>query len=205
VFIRTPVATATAIAVQAWRASLLRQAPGTFQFDSQHLPLVARSTSSASLLAWPHAMAPKMQPNAQKAATILAWFHRTAQAHNIKDLEKTLPQVSSISGMHVKDYLQSLSDDNKIRVEKIGSGNWYWSFPSDEKKAKDAALVKAREENSKAHAATAELQCKVEAAGAARAEEIGEFADALRAPRADSTRRRPLDAYGQARGPSPGA
>lgn len=118
-------------------------------------------------------MAPKMQPNAQKAATILAWFHRTAQAHNIKDLEKTLPQVSSISGMHVKDYLQSLSDDNKIRVEKIGSGNWYWSFPSDEKKAKDAALVKAREENSKAHAATAELQCKVEAAGAARAEEIG--------------------------------
>jgi len=56
VFIRTPVATATAIAVQAWRASLLRQAPGTFQFDSQHLPLVARSTSSASLLAWPHAM-----------------------------------------------------------------------------------------------------------------------------------------------------
>lgn len=102
---------------------------------------------------------------------MLAWFHRTAQAHNIKDLEKTLPQVSSISGMHVKDYLQSLSDDNKIRVEKIGSGNWYWSFPSDEKKAKDAALMKAREDHCKVHAATVELQCKVEEAGAARAED----------------------------------
>lgn len=115
--------------------------------------------------------APKIQPNAQKAATILAWFHKTAQAHSIKDLEKTLPQVSSISGMHVKDYLQALSDDNKIRVEKIGSGNWYWSFPSDEKKAKDAALGKAEEECSKANAAVNELRLKVDEADAARAEE----------------------------------
>ncbi|KAH9878486.1 hypothetical protein IAQ61_001758 [Plenodomus lingam] len=113
-------------------------------------------------------MAPKIQPNAQKAATILAWFHRTAQAHSIKDLEKVLPQVSSISGMHVKDYLQALSDDSKIRVEKIGSGNWYWSFPSDEKKAKDTALAKVLEENNKASAVVAELRWKIEEAGAAR-------------------------------------
>lgn len=122
-------------------------------------------------------MAPKIQPNAQKAATILAWFHRTAQAHSIKDLEKTLPQVSSISGMHVKDYLQALSDDSKIRVEKIGSGNWYWSFPSDEKKAKDATLLKALEENNKASAVVAELQCKIEEAGAARADDTDMLMD----------------------------
>ena len=107
----------------------------------------------------------------QKAATILAWFHKTAQAHSIKDLEKTLPQVSSISGMHVKDYLQALSDDNKIRVEKIGSGNWYWSFPSDEKKTKEAALLKAEEDHSKADATVAELQLKVSEADAARADD----------------------------------
>ncbi|KAF2034650.1 meiotic nuclear division protein 1 [Setomelanomma holmii] len=115
-------------------------------------------------------MAPKIQANPQKAATILAWFHKTAQAHSIKDLEKTLPQVGAISGMHVKDYLQALADDNKIRVEKIGSGNWYWSFPSDEKKAKDAALEKAQDEFDKANKTVSELQAKVDEAGAARAD-----------------------------------
>lgn len=82
-----------------------------------------------------------------------------------------LPQVSSINGMQVKDYLQALSDDNKIRVEKIGSGNWYWSFPADEKKAKEAALKKSQEEYDKASATMADLQAKVDTAGAARTDE----------------------------------
>ena len=73
--------------------------------------------------------------------------------------------------MQVKDYLQALSDDNKIRVEKIGSGNWYWSFPADEKKAKETALKKAQEEFDKANATVNELQAKVDDAGAARAED----------------------------------
>jgi hypothetical protein len=73
--------------------------------------------------------------------------------------------------MHVKDYLQALADDNKIRVEKIGSGNWYWSFLSDEKKAKDSALEKAQDEFNKINATVAELQAKVDEAGAARAED----------------------------------
>jgi hypothetical protein len=73
--------------------------------------------------------------------------------------------------MQVKDYLQALSDDNKIRVEKIGSGNWYWSFPADEKKAKDAALKKAQEEFDRATATVAELQAKVDDAGAARTDD----------------------------------
>jgi hypothetical protein len=114
--------------------------------------------------------APKIQANPQKAAIILAWFHKTAQAHSIKDLEKTLPQVGAISNMHVKDYLQALADENKICVEKIGSGNWYWSFPSDEKKTKDDALRKAQEEFNKINAMAAELQAKVDEAGAARAD-----------------------------------
>jgi ketosteroid isomerase-like protein len=73
--------------------------------------------------------------------------------------------------MQVKDYLQALSDDNKIRVEKIGSGNWYWSFPADEKKAKETALKKAQEEFDKANAEVNELQARVDDAGAARAED----------------------------------
>lgn len=48
--------------------------------------------------------------------------------------------------MQVKDYLQALQDDGKIRVEKIGSGNWYWSFLSEEKKSRENTLDKLREE-----------------------------------------------------------
>ncbi|EAT88887.2 hypothetical protein SNOG_03682 [Parastagonospora nodorum SN15] len=139
------------------RAQSMVVVGGAFPFESR--PLQRRKAH------------PKIQANPQKAATILAWFHKTAQAHSIKDLEKTLPQVGAISGMHVKDYLQALSDDNKIRVEKIGSGNWYWSFISDEKKAKDAMLSKAQEEYNKINVTVAELQAKVDEAGAARAED----------------------------------
>lgn len=42
--------------------------------------------------------------------------------------------------MVVKDFLTALSDEGLIRVEKIGSGNWYWSFKSDEKKQKGQVL-----------------------------------------------------------------
>ena len=116
-------------------------------------------------------MAPKTNTNANKQALILSWFHSTAVAHNIKDLEKALPSVAGINGMQVKDYLQALSGDNKIRVEKIGSGNWYWSFPSDEKKGKEAILEKVEQEHAKATATVSELQAKIDEASMARGDD----------------------------------
>jgi hypothetical protein len=41
--------------------------------------------------------------------------------------------VASIHSIQVKEYIQTLIEENKLRVDKIGSGNWYWSFGSDEK------------------------------------------------------------------------
>ena len=99
------------------------------------------------------------------------WIQKSGVAHSIKDLEKALPSIASINGMQVKDYLQALSDDDKIRVEKIGSGNWYWCFPSEEKNAKHTALNTAQDDKEKAVSLVAELQKKVEEAGAARAED----------------------------------
>lgn len=77
--------------------------------------------------------------------------------HTLKDLEKTLPSVASINGMHVKDYLQALTDEGKIRVEKIGSGNWYWSFLSEEKKSRTDAVAKLTLEKKKLDDAAQEL------------------------------------------------
>lgn len=84
--------------------------------------------------------------------------------------------------MQVKDYLQSLTDDNKIRMEKIGSGNWYWSFPSEEKIAKEAILEKAQEEHDKVAAIVDELQAKIDEAGAARGEDEEMLMDTGKAP-----------------------
>lgn len=94
-------------------------------------------------------MAPKNGPPAAKQALILQWFHKSLTAHSLKELEKALPTACSISGMQVKDYLQALLDDSQIRVEKIGSGNWYWSFVSDAKKDKQRMMSGLKEEETK--------------------------------------------------------
>ncbi|KAF2765154.1 Mnd1-like protein [Teratosphaeria nubilosa] len=116
-------------------------------------------------------MAPKTNCNPLKMATMTAWFQKSRVAHNIKDLEKMLPSVGSISGMQVKDYLQALQDENKINVEKIGSGNWYWSFISQDKKTRQAALAEAQSAHDKQAAINTDLEAKVAEAQAQRADE----------------------------------
>ena len=117
--------------------------------------------------------APKTTVNVQKQATILAWFHKTALAYSLKDLEKLIPSVASVNGMAVKDYVQALTDESLIQSDKIGSGNWYWSFPSEAKKKMETTLAKAQEEYDKANATVSELQAKVDQADAAQAEDEG--------------------------------
>ena len=66
--------------------------------------------------------------------------------------------------MQVKDYLHALHDDGKIRVEKIGSGNWYWSFLSEEKNTRGTTMGKLKEEKDKTDTAIAEMEEKIKAA-----------------------------------------
>ncbi|KAM3065959.1 hypothetical protein ACMFMG_009818 [Clarireedia jacksonii] len=107
-------------------------------------------------------MAPKNLPPAAKQAKILEWFRTTMGVYSFKELEKLLPSVGSINGMQVKDYIQALTDDNLIRVEKIGSGNWYWSFTSDTKKSKENMINKLKDEESKLLATIAEAEQQIE-------------------------------------------
>lgn len=77
------------------------------------------------------------------------------------------------------DYLQHLADESKIKVEKIGSGNWYvttveflhyadihifyryWSFASEEKKIQEKLLTDAQSAHEKLDAIVADLKQKV--------------------------------------------
>lgn len=103
-----------------------------------------------------------------KQASCLQWIQESGTCHTLKDLEKTLPSVASINGIQVKDYIQALSDDNLIRVEKIGSGNWYWSFPSEEKLKREDLLNKAQADRGKANVTLERLRSKIEETQAAR-------------------------------------
>jgi hypothetical protein len=89
-----------------------------------------------------------------------------------------LPAVASINGMQVKEYVQGLIDDSKLRVEKIGSGNWYWCFGSEEKREKEKVKVQLEKEIGRMQKATKDLekelgriQEETAAAGADAAEE----------------------------------
>lgn len=58
--------------------------------------------------------------------------------------------MASINGIQVKEYIQTLADEGQIRVEKIGSGNWYWCFGNDERKARVARMTQLQKEVEKA-------------------------------------------------------
>ena len=113
--------------------------------------------------------APKSLPPVAKQNLILKYLQESGTAHTIKELEKSLPSVASINGMHVKDYLQALSDENKIHVEKIGSGNWYWSFLSEEKHAREVTLQSLEAEKEKIEATVQGLEDEMSAANEIRA------------------------------------
>ncbi|KAK5173701.1 uncharacterized protein LTR77_002382 [Saxophila tyrrhenica] len=106
-------------------------------------------------------MAPKVNCNPLKLSNIVTYFQKSRVAHTLKDLEKALPSVASINGMQVKDYLQHLQDENRISVEKIGSGNWFWCFPSEQKKIRERALAEAQSTHDKAASVVNDLKQKL--------------------------------------------
>ncbi|CAI7667947.1 unnamed protein product [Penicillium viridicatum] len=94
----------------------------------------------------------------EKQNLILTHLRATGTCHTLKDLEKTLPSVASINGIQVKEYIQALTDEGQLRVEKIGSGNWYWSFSSDEKHAQERHLARVTMEVEKVRKSYADAE-----------------------------------------------
>ncbi|KAI8577662.1 hypothetical protein K450DRAFT_177470, partial [Umbelopsis ramanniana AG] len=65
----------------------------------------------------------------EKRRRLESLFHETKQFYQLKELEKIAPK-RQIVVQSVKDTLQSLVDDGLVNMEKIGSSNYFWSFPS---------------------------------------------------------------------------
>lgn len=93
--------------------------------------------------------APKLSKK-DKEGLILSHLRASGTCYTIKELEKMLPGVASINSIQVKDYVQGLVDEGSLRVEKIGNGNWYWSFGLDDKREREQQLARVQMEVEKA-------------------------------------------------------
>ncbi|KFM24714.1 Meiotic nuclear division protein 1-like protein [Auxenochlorella protothecoides] len=65
-----------------------------------------------------------------KRKTLLAIFHETKDVFVLKDVEK-IGAKRGVVLQSIKDVLQTLVDDDLVHMEKIGSSNYFWSFPSE--------------------------------------------------------------------------
>ncbi|KAJ5891494.1 uncharacterized protein N7473_007722 [Penicillium subrubescens] len=115
-------------------------------------------------------MAPKLSKS-DKQDLILTHLRATGTCHTLKDLEKTLPTVASINSIQVKEYIQALTDENNLRVEKIGSGNWYWSFGSDEKHERERQLAWVKADVEKARKSCTDAEAGLAAESTKRQQE----------------------------------
>ncbi|KAI1958827.1 hypothetical protein LOZ58_004863 [Ophidiomyces ophidiicola] len=125
-------------------------------------PPFSRNPAEERFLSFSDTMGPpKSLPPAAKQALILAHLRSTRTCHTLKDLEKMLPSVASINAMQVKDYIQALADDGKIHVEKIGSGNWYWAWVGEERKAREKVRNALASDLEKVNKSVSDLEGKV--------------------------------------------
>ncbi|KAJ3367806.1 Meiotic nuclear division protein 1 [Allomyces arbusculus] len=75
-----------------------------------------------------------------KRKRVLEIFHESKDVYQLKDIEKLAPKLKGVVAQSVKDVVQALVDDGLVQCEKIGSSNYYWSFPSQAAKAKRMRL-----------------------------------------------------------------
>eukprot|EP00835_Amoeboradix_gromovi_P006767 NODE_877_length_3491_cov_0.367925.p1 type:complete len:203 gc:universal NODE_877_length_3491_cov_0.367925:3079-2471(-) len=69
----------------------------------------------------------------EKRTRALVYFHDTKGVYLMKELEKNLSKEKGITQMTVKEVVTSLVDDNLVVMEKIGTSNYFWAFPSHAK------------------------------------------------------------------------
>eukprot|EP00037_Helgoeca_nana_P002383 m.33446 g.33446 ORF g.33446 m.33446 type:complete len:207 (-) comp12553_c0_seq1:179-799(-) len=67
---------------------------------------------------------------AQKREKLLNYFYTTKQVWTSKDIQKKGSKETGIASMIILDILKELTDEGLVDLDKIGSSNYYWAFPS---------------------------------------------------------------------------
>ena len=80
----------------------------------------------------------------EKRAALLKIYRDAKQPFNLKEIEKEGHKAGVVQQV-IKEVNQGLVDDSLIQNDKIGSGVFFWSFPS--KEAQECANEKQKTEN----------------------------------------------------------
>ncbi|KAM5531830.1 hypothetical protein V8D89_010786 [Ganoderma adspersum] len=107
-------------------------------------------------------MAPRGLSAEEKRIKLLEIFHETKDFYQLKELEKMAPKMKGIVSQSVKEVLQSLVDDGLVQADKIGSSNFFWSFPSQRGAIMQNRLSTAKEQQASLRAQVLDLKTAVE-------------------------------------------
>ncbi|KAJ7188264.1 meiotic nuclear division protein 1 [Mycena filopes] len=108
-------------------------------------------------------MAPRGLSAEEKRVKLLEIFHES-----LKELEKLGPKLKSVVSQSVKEVLQSLVDDGLVQGDKIGSSNFFWSFPSQRGTIMQNRLKQVKETLEAQKTQQGELRGQIEREEAAR-------------------------------------
>ncbi|KAJ1981768.1 Meiotic nuclear division protein 1 [Dimargaris xerosporica] len=106
-------------------------------------------------------------------------FYETKDFFQLKELEKIAPKSKGIVAQSVKEVLQSLVDDDIVKGEKIGTSNYFWSFPSAALKSRKRKIDDLEANLQQLVQKNEELQASIAAATDGR-EETDERAELLK-------------------------
>ncbi|GBE81183.1 Meiotic coiled-coil protein [Sparassis crispa] len=122
-------------------------------------------------------MAPRGLSAEEKRVKLLEIFHETVNTigYQLKELEKLGPKMKGIVSQSVKEVLQGLVDDGLVQAEKIGSSNFFWSFPSQRGAMMQNRLNTVKESQAAQRAQLAEIRAAIEAEKAARPDSVRLF------------------------------
>lgn len=115
-------------------------------------------------------MAPRGLSAEEKRNKLLEIFHESKDFFQLKELEKIAPKLKGIVSQSVKETLQSLVDDGLVQTDKIGSSNFFWSFPSQRGSIVRNRLDTSRNAQSSHNSQLEELEASIEREKAIRPE-----------------------------------
>ncbi|ORY22693.1 meiotic nuclear division protein 1 [Naematelia encephala] len=125
----------------------------------------------------------------EKKTKMLEIFHDTSEFYTMKELEKLGPKLKGVVQQTVKEIVDDLVSDDLVCFDKIGTSNYYWSFPSTAGATKQAALSKVQQELQSVNAKIEETSEALEKAESGREDtaERRKLLVALSAVQAEST------------------
>jgi TATA-binding protein-associated factor Taf7 len=80
-----------------------------------------------------------------KRDIILDIFHTSKEPYQLKEIEKIATR-KGVTSMTVQPILQTLIDDDLVKQDKIGTSNWFWSFPSEHAQKIEMRLEQLKQE-----------------------------------------------------------